>query len=232
MRRTAEIAMSKLLIVEDDQDLLVLIRDLMKREGHIVDLARNGTEAEAALKIYVYDLVILDWMLPDVAGIDVCKQYRVKGGLANILMLTGKKTVEDKEAGLDAGADDYLTKPFHPKELSARVRALLRRPKQISGAQITIGNLKLDTRTSQVSRNGENITLVPKEFSLLEFLARHKNQSFTAEAILERVWGSDSAASIDTVRTHIKTLRRKIDGESPNSMIRTVRGQGYKIEAQ
>lgn len=223
--------MSKLLIVEDDQDLLVLIRDLMKREGHIVDLARNGTEAEAALKIYVYDLVILDWMLPDVAGIDVCKQYRAKGGLANILMLTGKKAVEDKEAGLDAGADDYLTKPFHPKELSARVRALLRRPKQIAGAQIAIGDLKLDTRTSQVSRNGQSIPLVPKEYSLLEFLCRHKNQSFTAEAILERVWGSDSAASIDTVRTHIKTLRRKIDGDGSDSMIRTVRGQGYKIEA-
>jgi len=223
--------MAKILVVEDEQDLSGPVRDWLGREHHLVEVVDNGPDALDRLRIYKYDVVILDLMLPGLSGMEVCRRFRSAGGTTPILMLTAKTTVEDKEAGLDAGADDYLTKPFHLKELSARVRALLRRPAPVSGNVLNVRSLVLDTSACRVTKDGHELHLLPKEFSLLEFLMRHPNQVFSADALLDRVWASDTSALPDTVRTHIKTLRKKIDDEDSPSFIRTIHGVGYKLEA-
>jgi len=161
------------------------------------------------LKFYKYDLVVLDVNLPKLSGLDVCRQFREARGSTPILMLTGKDAIDDKERGLDAGADDYLTKPFHLKELSARVRALLRRPNTFTGDILRSGDLILETSTFRVSRDGEDIQLSQQEFALLEFLMRNANQVFSPEALLDRVWKSSSDISPAAIRTHIKMLRKQ-----------------------
>jgi DNA-binding response OmpR family regulator len=198
----------------------------------MVDHVDAGIAALSQLKLSSYELVILDWMLPDLSGVDVCRQYRGSGGRTPILMLTARGAIEDKAAGLNAGCDDYLVKPFHPVELNARVQALLRRPQSYAGKVLTVRDIELDTETSRVFRAGSEIDLTSKEFSLLELLMRYPNQSFTLETILNRVWQSDSAASVDTVRTHMKTLRRKLGDSEENGLIRTKRGAGYRIVDQ
>lgn len=223
--------MAKILVVEDEHDLAVPMKDWLTREQHIVEIVSTGTDALDRLRVYKYDVVILDIMLPGVSGLEVCKRYRNDGGSSSILMLTAKSTIEDKEVGLDAGADDYLTKPFHLKELSARIRALLRRHTQSTSRELRAGNLVLDVVSRRVLQNGQEIHFVPREFSLLEFLMRHPNQVFSAEALLDRIWASDTMASPDTIRTYIKILRKKLNSEGKDSIIKTVHGVGYKLEA-
>jgi two-component system, OmpR family, response regulator MprA len=223
--------MAKILVVEDEHDLSIPMRDWLTREQHVVEVVDTGLEALDRLRVYKYDVIVLDLMLPGLNGMEVCRRYRNDGGNASILMLTAKNTVEDKEQGLDAGADDYLTKPFHLKELSARIRALLRRHTQSTSRELRVGELILDVVSRKVTFNGEEVHFVPREFSLLEFLMRHPNQVFSAEALLDRVWASDTMASPDTIRTYIKILRKKLGGEGKESLIRTVHGVGYKIEA-
>jgi len=223
--------MAKILIVEDEVDLATPVCDWLTREQHIVELAETGIAALEHLRVYKFDLIILDLMIPGVNGMEVCKQFRQKGGTTPILMLTAKSAIEDKEAGLDAGADDYLTKPFHLKELSARVRALLRRQSKSNSPELKIGELVLDVVSRKVTFNDEEIHFVPREFSLLEFLMRHPDQVFSAEALLDRVWASDTMASPDTIRTYIKILRKKLDIDGKDSLIRTIHGVGYKIES-
>jgi len=224
--------MAKILIVEDELDLAEPIQESLERQHHVVEIVDNGPEALQCLKVYKYDLVILDWMLPGLSGKEIAAQYRSTGGITPIIMLTARSSIEDKEAGFDAGADDYLTKPFHLTELHARVRALLRRPHSMAAKVLEIGGLSLDPIARKVTRNGEEIHLLPKEFSLLEFLMRHPNQVFSAEALIDRVWESDTLALPDTIRTHIKTLRKKIDAAGKPSLIVTVHGIGYKLEAR
>ncbi|HEY9869618.1 MAG TPA: response regulator transcription factor [Candidatus Obscuribacterales bacterium] len=221
--------MAKILIVEDDKQLCGLLVDWLTGEGHTPDVVYKGTDGAERLRFYKYDLVILDWALPDLAGPDLCRQYRSRGGQTPILMLTGKREVEDKEIGLDAGADDYLTKPFHMKELSARLRALLRRAPAVSATVLTAGDLTLDPKSRKVLLNGQEVSLQPREFALLEFLMRHPNQPFSSEALLDRVWSSESDASPDTVRIHIMRLRNKIDVPGKESMIRTLHRVGYML---
>jgi len=223
--------MAKILLVEDEPDFLMLISEWLKNEKHLVEAVENGEDALDRLRFYKYDCVILDWMLPALSGIEVCKMYRSTGGTTPILLLTAKKHVDEKEQGLDAGADDYLTKPFEMKELSARIRALLRRPQAFSGSILHVGNLMLEPNSFRVTRNGEDVALLPKEFALLEFLMRHPNQVFSAEALLDRVWSSDSEASPETIRTYIKRLRKKIDVDGQPSVLSTVHGVGYKLDS-
>jgi len=147
------------------------------------------------------------------------------------LMLTGKGTINDKEQGLDAGADDYLTKPFHLKELSARIRALLRRPVTFTGTTLKVGSLEIDPSSHRLTIEGREVNLLPKEYAILEFLMRHPNEVFSPDALLNRVWNSESEASTDTVYTYIKTLRKKVSPEAPSSIIKTVHGVGYKLES-
>ena len=222
--------MPKILLVEDEPDFSILIGEWLRNEHHIVEVVETGEEGIDRLKFYQYDIVILDWMLPGVSGLDVCKSYRQGGGKTPILLLTAKKHVDEKEQGLDAGADDYLTKPFEMKELSARIRALLRRPSAFSGSVLQVGSLNLNPTTFKLTRIGEEIALLPKEFALLEFMMRHPNQVFSAEALLDRVWSSDSEASPETIRTYIKRLRKKIDVPGQPSILSTVHGVGYKLD--
>lgn len=224
--------MAKILLVEDDRDLSAIISDELKFQKHLVEAVHDGPSGDEQLRFYDFDLVILDWDLPGKPGVEICKEFRSRGGKTPVLMLTGKSSIVEKETGLDAGADDYLTKPFDMKELGARVRALLRRPTGYAPTVLKAGEIELDPSTFKVKRKGEEVRLLPKEFALLEFLMRHKGQVFTAEAILNRVWPSESDATPESFRTCLKRLRQKIDLPGETSVIRTVHGLGYQIEAE
>jgi len=221
----------KILLVEDDPNLAYLLRIHFEREKFLIDMVSKGSEALAQLKTHGYELIVLDWMLPDITGVEVCEQYRSSGGQTPVLMLTARGTVDDKAQGLEAGADDYLVKPFHPKELTARVRALLRRPRNVEGKVLRVRDIEFDTATRRVLRNAKEIELTPKESALLELLMRYPNRSFTLESILDRLWHSDSSASIDTVRTHMKTLRKKVGDTEEEPLIKTKRGIGYSLSS-
>lgn len=224
--------MAKIVVVEDDKDLVNLIKGILLVERHTIDSVHDGHEALAIIQMHPYDLVILDWMLPGRTGTEICKDYRARGGSAPILMLTAKSTIDDRAEGLDSGADDYLTKPFHPKEFSARVRALLRRPQSVMSKTLKAADIELDPGQVKVYKASKEIHLLPKEFALLELFLRYPNQVFSAEALLDRVWNTDSSASLDTVRTYIKTLRKKIDTNPKDSLIRTVHGVGYSLSSK
>lgn len=223
--------MSKILIIEDDPVVAQTIVAWAESENHTVEIVENGPDGLDRLKFYSYDLAILDWGLPGMSGLDVLKAYR-RIGVAQIpiLMLTGKATIDDKEFGLDSGADDYLTKPFEPREMAARVRALLRRPKGLSPEIKSNTKFGLDYQTYSLVRDGEKIKLLPKEFAVLEFLMRHRGQYLGAEHILNHVWKSDSDATLDALRTCIKRLRQRIERADEAPVIVSSRGLGYKID--
>lgn len=221
--------MSKILIVEDDLQLCASYTSWLSVDKHTVEIVNNGADAALRLRTYQYDLVIMDWNLPDITGPEICRQYRDDGGRIPILMLTGKDTIDDKSSGLDAGADDYLTKPFHMKELSARIRALVRRSTPVLHSVLKVQNIELDTQSRRVTKSGTELHLLPREFALLEFLMRHPDQIFSPESLLNSVWSSDSESSISTVYTYIKTLRKKIADEQGNSPIANVHGVGYRL---
>ena len=222
--------MAKILLVEDDQDLVLRITKWLALERYSVEAVLNGRDALELLRNNRYDFIILDWQMPELSGIEVCRYFRANGGITPVLMLTGKSDIADKEAGLDAGADDYLTKPFHPRELCARLRALARRPAQCLDDELKVGDLILDLYKFQLRRNGVEIDLLPLEFALLEFLMRNPGRVFDSNVLLERVWPVNSEASPEAVRTCIKTLRKKIDPDGKSSIIKTVHGVGYKLE--
>lgn len=222
--------MEKILVVEDDRDLAEMVRRWLEIEKYMVDVVYDGASALPMIKMNDYDLMILDWRLPGISGLELCQQFRSAGGNAKVLFLTGKDRIEEKEAGFAAGADDYLTKPFQMRELVMRVKALVRRPKVLVSDVLKAGYLTLEVDTHRVSRNAELLQLSPREFALLEFLMQNPGRVFSADALLNRVWESDAEASPDAVRTFIKQLRKKIDVEGQTSMIKTVHGLGYKLE--
>jgi DNA-binding response OmpR family regulator len=222
--------MAKILLVEDDLEVCEVVSDWLVDEHYTIDVVNSGSEAIERLRFDKYDVLIFDWQLPDLTGIEICKRFRSKGGTTPVLMLTGKSEITDKETGLDAGADDYLTKPFHPRELSARVRALLRRSTDLKQNVLSCGEIVLDPQGFKVTKNGAEVALLPKEFALLEFFLRHPNQVFSPEALLDRVWSAESEASPDTIRVHITKLRGKIDTDGQPSIIKTLHRQGYKLE--
>ncbi|MDZ4833981.1 MAG: response regulator transcription factor [Candidatus Melainabacteria bacterium] len=223
--------MAKILLVEDDQSLAKLVRNWLSLDHHVVETVEDGEEALHRLKVSEFDLVVLDWNLPKLEGVEVLKQHRQMGGKTPVLMLTGKDRIADKEEGFDAGADDYLTKPFHGKELSMRIKALLRRPPLLVEDVLKVGDLVLERESFTVRRGDADVRLLPKEFALLEFLMRHPNQVFSAEALLERVWVSESESTVEAVTTCIKRLRRKLEGAGGAPVIATVNGVGYKLVA-
>lgn len=222
--------MAKICVIEDNPDLANMVKTFLLFEHHTVETIAHGGQAQDHLRTFEYDLIILDWDLPEVSGIEILKDYRARGGQTPVLMLTGKDDVSDKEEGLDGGADDYLTKPFHMKELGARVRSLLRRPAAAAQNVLKAKNITMDPAKYRVHKNGEVITLVPKEFQLLEFMMRHPNQVFSPEALLNRVWPSESDSTAEALRTTMKRLRKKVDEEG--EVLKTVHGVGYILEIE
>jgi len=225
-----ETAMAKLLLVDDDEELTSILSEWLATEGNIVECANCGEDALSRLKLYQYDLIILDVGMPDIDGFEVCRRYRLGGGMLPIIMLTGKGNINDKTAGFDAGADDYLTKPFHPKELNVRIKALMRRPAQMVSEQLVVKHLTIDTASRKVLIEGSEVKLLPQEFALLEFFIRHPNRVFSSDEILDKVWSNEKDTANDTVRVHINKLRKKIDREGAPVLIRTIHGSGYILD--
>lgn len=222
--------MPKILVIEDDAGLNRMIREWLVFERHEVDYAENGRDGLDKLLCFQYDCVVLDWELPEMSGIEILQKFRAQGRPTPVLMLTGKATITEKEQGFDSGADDYLTKPFHMKELSARLRALMRRMHINVSSVVEEKGIRLDSASFRVRRGDEDIQLRKNEFTLLEFLMRHSDQVFSAETLLNRVWSADSEATIDAITTCIKRLRKKLDREGEPSVIKTVHGVGYKFD--
>lgn len=209
------------------------MQSVLKKDGHSVVHADCKASATELLAKDSYDLIILDWELPDGSGVDICKDFRAGGGSTPILMLTGKSKTTDKEIGLDSGADDYLIKPFSFQELKARLRALMRRSaRPLSQNVLSCGNLTLDPANFHASLDEKYLQLVPKEFAILEFLMRNPNQVFSAESLISHVWTADEVVSPDTLRTYIMNLRRKVDPGKQDSRIETVHGIGYRFKSQ
>lgn len=221
--------MTKILIVEDDADLGSTLGRWMKLENFVFDLKDNGQDALQDLRFNSYDAIVLDLRLPDISGLEVLRSFRSRGGKTPVMILTGKNMVEEKTAGLDCGADDYLTKPFDGRELMARLRALLRRPGGYSGDVLVAGDIELNRKSHVVTCQRVEIDLLPKEFDLLEFFMKHPNQVFNTESLLERVWPSTSETSPEVVRTHMNRLRKKLTAAGQQERFETVHGVGYKL---
>jgi DNA-binding response OmpR family regulator len=226
--------LAKILLVEDDEDLAVTVSDMLNDERHTVDTAHNGLDAMELLQNQTYEVIILDWNLPGMTGIEILKKFRAAGGGTPVIMLTGKGEIAEKEQGLDSGADDYLTKPFDLKELAARVRSLLRRPKLASSNVLTWGDLVLDPSKFEISRSGQQLRLLPRDFALLEFLMRHPTQIFSAQALLDGVWKYDSDATPESLRVAIRRIRKVIDerDDLDTSLIENISRVGYRMRAQ
>lgn len=221
----------RILIVDDDRRLVGIIRRGMLEEGYAADVAYDGEEGGYLAEINPYDLIILDIMMPKKDGVEVCRNLRAKGINVPILMLTAKDAVEDRVKGLDAGADDYLVKPFAFNELAARVRALLRREAKTKSPELRVGDLVLNTVTRQVRRGDREIELTTKEYAILEYFMRHPNAVITRTMIEEHAWDYDFDSFSNLVDVYIRRIRRKIDRDGEESLIQTVRGAGYRLRA-
>ncbi len=220
------------LLVEDERRLARAVCRLLEEEGHTVDMAFDGEEGLAMALDGSHDVIVLDVLMPEMNGIEVCKALRTNRMDTPVLMLTALDSVGDKVKGLDAGADDYLAKPFAFQELLARLRALGRRKVRDSEpSELQVADLVLDLRRRRAQRDGKNIELSPKEFSLLEFLMRNEGRVVTRSQILDHLWGYDYSVESNLVDVYISYLRQKIDRRHPNELIRTVRGIGYALEA-
>jgi two-component system OmpR family response regulator len=219
----------RVLIVEDEVKMAGLIRRGLRREGFAVDLASEGEEALWKAAATSYDAVILDVMLPGVDGFEVCRKLRADGIWSPVLMLTARDSVADRVAGLDGGADDYLTKPFSYAELLARLRALVRRGPVERPTELTAGDLRLDPAGRRVWRGEKEISLSAKEFSLLETFMRHPGEVLSRFALLEHAWDYDYENRSNIVDSYVRFLRAKIDKPFGADSIETVRGAGYRL---
>jgi len=222
----------RVLIVEDEHKIARALKKALEQETYAVDVAFDGDEGHAMATTEPYDIAIIDRMLPgDYDGIGIVKAMRAAKIHTPVLFLSALGSVTERTNGLDAGADDYLVKPFALEELLARVRALLRRPTEQQSAVLEAGDLKLDTITYSVERNGTPIKLTSKEFALLEYLMRNPNRPLSKDVIISHVWDYDADILPNTVEVYVKYLRNKIDAPFDTPLIHTVRGFGYKLEA-
>lgn len=221
----------RVLVVEDDAGISRFIHQGLGEAGYAVDLALNGRDGVNYAMAADYDAVVLDVMLPVLDGLSVLRELRRQGLKTPVLLLTALDTVQDRVLGLDAGADDYLVKPFDFTELLARLRALLRRPPLQTDVLLKVGSLEMDTAQRVVKRGNRLIDLSPREFSLLEYLMRHSNQVLSRTQIAQHVWNFDYYGDFKVIDVYIGYLRRKLDQNEPFSLIQTVRGVGYCIRA-
>lgn len=223
----------RLLIVEDEPRIAEYLARGLEEQGYAVDIARTGGEAIAWVEVVPFDLIVLDILLPEMDGLEVCRELRRREVRTPILMLTARGEVGDRVQGLDAGADDYLVKPFSLNELAARLRALARRdPDASRSPTLTYRDLRMDTATRRVVRGEAAIRLTPREYALLECLLRAPEQVLSRARIAEQVWNYDDAGSSNVVDVHMRNLRRKVDGPFDEKLIRTVRGVGYCLSTQ
>ncbi len=221
-----------ILVIEDERRLASLVRRALQEEGHKVEVSNDGAEGLDMAEATGYDLLVLDLMLPHLDGVEICRRLRSTGSDVRILMLTARDAVEDRVAGLEAGADDYLVKPFSFTELIARVRALARRQIQPQvEIELASGDLVLDLQRREARRDGRTIELTAKEFQLLEYLMRNAGHVMTRTQILDQVWGYNLDSFSNVVDIYVHYLRNKIDRDFPEPLIRTVRGVGYSLKA-
>ena len=224
-------AFMRVLLVDDENSLREQVKKILENQRYTVETARDGEQALDKLSAAAFDIIILDIMMPKIDGLTVLKQLRKAKIATPVLLLTAKGDAADKVKGLDLGADDYLAKPFSRNELSARVRALLRRSGSASQALLKVRDLELDTVSRMITRQGKPVELTPREFSLLEFLLYNKNRVVSRFSLAEHVWGDDfdPFSMSNFMDVHIKNLRRKIGDEEQNRIIQSVRGVGYII---
>ena len=220
----------RVLLVEDERKIATYVKRGLDEQGYAVDIAYNGREALEWAEMVQFDLIVLDILLPEIDGLTVCRTLREQGCQTPILMLTARDTVDDRVNGLDAGADDYLVKPFALKELLARLRALTRRSGEATKTTvIQVADLTLDTATHRVRRGQTNIQLTAKEFAILEYLMRHPDRVLSRVTIADHVWNYDTYNQSNIVDVYIRNLRRKIDDAYALKLIHTVRGVGYRL---
>ncbi len=219
----------RILLVEDEPDSARMLAKGLREQTYAVDVASDGESALYQAGVNDYDLMVLDVMLPIKDGVEVCRELRATGSTLPILMLTARDAVQDRITGLDAGADDYLVKPFDFHELLARVRALLRRGPALRSEVISVADLEVDTRTRGVSRAGQPIELTAKEYALLEYLARRAGEVVTRAEISEHVWDESFDPFSNLIEVYIQRLRRKVDEGRALKLIRTLRGEGYRL---
>ncbi|MGL5938922.1 MAG: response regulator transcription factor [Waterburya sp.] len=225
----------RILIVEDDDRIAKPLAEDLRHQHHVVEIAGDGLEGWEYAQAIAYDLILLDLMLPKLDGISLCKQLRQSQYKALILMLTAKDTTSDKIIGLDAGADDYLVKPFDLEELAARIRALCRRSAEIKPPVLTYGKLQLDPASNEVNYDGQVLILTPKEYMILELFMRHCDRVFSRSEILDKLWEFDKLVNAGdlTVRTHITNLRHKLKAVGMSEdCIETVYGIGYRLRSE
>ncbi|MEB3226329.1 MAG: two-component system response regulator RppA [Synechococcus sp.] len=226
----------RILLVDDERELREALSQVLVREGHTVELADNGHRGLELALAKEYDLLILDWMLPQCSGVEICRQLRTLGQTTPILFLTAKDTVDDRVSGLDAGADDYLVKPFELRELLARVRALLRRspaPDQELPQRLKIADLELDIANRIAYRNGRMIRLSDRELQLLTYFMEHPAQLLTHEQIYQHLWQEgDESPSSNVLAALVRLLRRKVEGKGDRPLIHTIYGKGYYFGEQ
>jgi two-component system OmpR family response regulator len=219
----------RILVVEDEIRLATLLRRSLTEEGHAVDLAATGEEALDWAQAAQYDAIVLDIMLPGMDGLAVCRTLRQRRVQTPILLLTARDTVPDRVAGLDSGADDYLTKPFAFAELAARLRALVRRSPETAPVALNVANLRLDPATRRVWRGEQEVELSNKEFRILEFLMRNPNRVLTRTMIADNVWDYDFPNLTNVIDVHVRWLRHKLNDPYPGELLQTVRGSGYRL---
>lgn len=220
----------RLLVVEDDEEIAEQIARTLTGDGYTVDVLHNGREAPDEVAMHAYGLVVLDIMLPGMDGWAVCRELRLRRESVPILMLTARDSIDDRVRGLEDGADDYLVKPFDARELQARVRALIRRDKVVRTGVIRVADLEIDSKSHRVTRGGREIRLTPREYSLLEALARNVGRTLTRDVILERIWDSEENTE-NAVNFHVTSLRKKIDAGTDAKLIHTVHGFGYVMRS-
>ena len=221
----------RILIVEDEEKLANVLKEGFEKSGYTADIVVDGEIAERRIMMYQneYDAIILDWMLPLRDGVEVCANVRKKGVKVPIIMLTGRFDMADKVKALDAGADDYVVKPFSLEELLARVRAVLRRPAQVMPTELKVGKLTLNQNTHKVFLEKKEIRLTTKEFALLEYLMRNPNKVIPRDHVMEHLWGFEFSSFSNVIDVHMKNLRKKINNKK-NKLIETVRGVGYQLK--
>jgi two-component system copper resistance phosphate regulon response regulator CusR len=222
----------RILVVEDEPRMASVIARGLREQSYAVDVAQDGDDGLYQCSINDYDLIVLDVLLPQRDGFEVCRELRARGTATPVLMLTARAAVDDRITGLEAGADDYLTKPFSFRELLARIHALLRRDSHLLPDEIEIGDLIINSASHRVSRAGSPVQLTAKEYALLEYLARRSGQLVSRADIAAHVWDNDFDPFSNTIEVYMNRLRKKIDDGHPTKLLHTRRGEGYILESR